>query len=152
MSGSGISWAICKSAPRSRQTTTPVPRHSVFLPAEYPSCRPTNSVKALKARISWTTIDIISRRKRRVPVCVSCIVCYGLERYKLVLQQKNWNDASLYCQTQMDSKLVVIANLEEQLALTAFLEKALGRSSVLFRDKCKKLNSLNTVLEAKSHV
>ena len=128
------------------------PATQFFLPAEYPSCRPTNSVKALKARISWTTIDIISRRKRRVPVCVSCIVCYGLERYKLVLQQKNWNDASLYCQTQMDSKLVVIANLEEQLALTAFLEKALGRSSVLFRDKCKKLNSLNTVLEAKSHV
>ena len=30
MSGSGISWAICKSAPRSRQITTPVPLHSVF--------------------------------------------------------------------------------------------------------------------------
>ena len=30
MSGSGISWAICKSAPRSRQITTPVPHHSVF--------------------------------------------------------------------------------------------------------------------------
>jgi len=29
-SGSGISWAICKSAPRSRQTTTPAPHHSVF--------------------------------------------------------------------------------------------------------------------------
>ena len=28
MSGSGISWAICKSAPRSRQITTPVPHHS----------------------------------------------------------------------------------------------------------------------------
>jgi len=31
VSGSGISWAICKSAPRSRQITTPVPHHSVFL-------------------------------------------------------------------------------------------------------------------------
>ena len=30
MSGSGISWAICKSAPRSRQTTTPTPHHSFF--------------------------------------------------------------------------------------------------------------------------
>ena len=30
VSGSGISWAICKSAPRSRQITTPVPHHSVF--------------------------------------------------------------------------------------------------------------------------
>jgi len=30
VSGSGISWDICKSAPRSRQITTPVPHHSVF--------------------------------------------------------------------------------------------------------------------------
>jgi len=30
MSGSGISWAICKSAPRSRQITTPAPHHSVL--------------------------------------------------------------------------------------------------------------------------
>ena len=30
VSSSGISWAICKSAPRSRQTTTPAPHHSVF--------------------------------------------------------------------------------------------------------------------------
>jgi len=29
-SGSGISWAICKSAPYSRQITTPAPHHSVF--------------------------------------------------------------------------------------------------------------------------
>ena len=47
MSGSGISWAICKSAPCSRQTTTPAPHYSVFLQAGCPSCRPTNSVKAL---------------------------------------------------------------------------------------------------------
>jgi len=30
VSDSGISWAICKSAPCSRQITTPVPHHSVF--------------------------------------------------------------------------------------------------------------------------
>jgi len=30
VSGSGISWAMCKSAPRSRQITTPAPHHSVF--------------------------------------------------------------------------------------------------------------------------
>ena len=30
VSGSGISWAICKSAPRSRQITTPAAHHSVF--------------------------------------------------------------------------------------------------------------------------
>ena len=48
VSGSGVSWNICKSAPRSRQITTPAPHHSVFLQAGCPSCRPTNSVKALK--------------------------------------------------------------------------------------------------------
>ena len=50
MSGNGISWDICKSAPRSRQITTPAPHHSVFLHTGCPSCCPTNSVKALKAR------------------------------------------------------------------------------------------------------
>ena len=30
VSGSGISWAVCKSAPRSRQITTPKPHHSVL--------------------------------------------------------------------------------------------------------------------------
>jgi len=39
---------ICKSASRSRQITMPVPHHSSFLQAGCPSCRPTNSVKALK--------------------------------------------------------------------------------------------------------
>ena len=50
VSGSGISWTICQSAPRSRQITMPAPHHSVFLQTGCPSCRPTNSVKALKAK------------------------------------------------------------------------------------------------------
>ena len=49
VSGNGISWAICKSAPHSRQITMLAPHHSVFLQAGCPSCCPTNSVKALKA-------------------------------------------------------------------------------------------------------
>ena len=51
MSGSGINWAICKSAPRSRQITTPALHYSSFLQAVCPSCRPTNSVKAQKAKV-----------------------------------------------------------------------------------------------------
>ena len=44
MSGSGISWAICKSAHRSRQTTTPVPHHSVFYRSDaLPAAQPTAS-------------------------------------------------------------------------------------------------------------
>ena len=48
---SGISWAICKSASRSRQITTPAPHYSSFLQAGCPSCHPTNSFKALKAQM-----------------------------------------------------------------------------------------------------
>ena len=44
VSGSGISWAICKSAPRSRQITMPAPRHSVFYrPNALPAAQPTAS-------------------------------------------------------------------------------------------------------------
>ena len=39
MSGSGISWAICKSAPRSRQTTTPAP-HTLFFTGRMPFLPP----------------------------------------------------------------------------------------------------------------
>jgi len=41
VSDSGISWAICKSAPRSRQITTPAPHHSVFYrPDALPAAQP----------------------------------------------------------------------------------------------------------------
>jgi len=44
MSGSGISWAICKSAPRSRQITMPAPHHSDFYwPDALPAVQPTVS-------------------------------------------------------------------------------------------------------------
>ena len=62
VSGSGISWAICKSASRSRQITTPAPYYSSFLQAGCPSCRPTNSVKALKAQsihVTWQKFSSI---------------------------------------------------------------------------------------------
>jgi len=44
VSGNGISWAICKSAPCSRQITTPAPHHSVFYrPDALPAAQPTAS-------------------------------------------------------------------------------------------------------------
>ena len=44
VSGSGISWTICKSAPRSRQITMPAPHHSVFYrPDALPAAQPTAS-------------------------------------------------------------------------------------------------------------
>jgi len=44
MSGYGISWAICKSAPRSRQITMPALHHSDFYrPDALPAAQPTAS-------------------------------------------------------------------------------------------------------------
>ena len=44
ISGSGISWAVCKSASRSRQIITPGPHHSVFYrPDALPATQPTAS-------------------------------------------------------------------------------------------------------------
>jgi len=40
VSGSGISWAICKSAPHSRRITTPAPHHSVFFTGRMPFLPP----------------------------------------------------------------------------------------------------------------
>ena len=50
VSGSGISWATCKSAPCSRQITTPAPHHSVFYrPDALPAAQPTASKHWSKA-------------------------------------------------------------------------------------------------------
>ena len=48
MSGNGISWAICKSAPRSRQITTQAPHHSVFT-GRMPFLPPNQQLKPPKA-------------------------------------------------------------------------------------------------------
>ena len=54
VSGSGISWAICKSAPRSRQITTPAPHHSVFYrPDDLPPAQPTASKHWMLVRQIW---------------------------------------------------------------------------------------------------
>ena len=61
MSGNGVSWVVCKSAPCSRQITMPVPYHSSFLQAGCPFCCPTNSLKALKAwLVNNITVQISS--------------------------------------------------------------------------------------------
>ena len=73
MSGSGISWAICKSASRSRQITTPAPHHSVFYRLDaLPATQPTASkhwrqdvfiksinILHIKAHLSWTVVIVV---------------------------------------------------------------------------------------------
>ena len=51
VSGSGISWAICKSAPRSRQITTPAPHHSVFFTGRMPFLPPNQQRQSTEGNI-----------------------------------------------------------------------------------------------------
>jgi len=54
VNSSGISWAICKSAPRSRQTTTPAPHHSGFYrPDALPATQPTASTHWRQVLYHW---------------------------------------------------------------------------------------------------
>ena len=72
VSNSGISWAICKSAPCTRQITTPAPHHSVFYrPDALPAAQPTAS----KHRRRQTTVSV-HNYIRGVCVCVCvCALC-----------------------------------------------------------------------------
>jgi len=61
VSGSGISWAICKSAPRSIQITTPAPLHSDFYrPDALPVAQP-------KASKHWREFSLMS--DKLAPMC-----------------------------------------------------------------------------------
>jgi len=76
VSGSGISWAICKSAPDSRQITMPAPHQSVFYrPDALPATQPAASVhwrqNALKAYYMFiVTIWKIKLDKAIVTTCL----------------------------------------------------------------------------------
>jgi len=54
--GSGISWAVCKSAPRSRQITMTAPHQSVFLQA---GCLPVAQPTASKHWRQWIMLSSI---------------------------------------------------------------------------------------------
>ena len=64
---------ICKSAPHSRQITTPAPHRSVFLQAGCPFCRPTNSVKA--SDVLQRRMFITFRSNCHLHVTEGCTFC-----------------------------------------------------------------------------
>jgi len=81
-SGSGIHWAICKSAPRSRQITMPAPHRSVFhRPDALPATQPTVSghwrqfvttggnSSLTQCRVLTGMSRMVSRTVSNVPAC-----------------------------------------------------------------------------------
>ena len=98
VSGSGISWDICKSAPHSRQITTPAPHRSVFtgrmplLPPKQqrqstegmyvrPACCKTDSAQNVNTVVTSTNT---SRRHYAVSSCHSLVLVQGLDLPVLV--------------------------------------------------------------------
>jgi len=70
VSGSGVSWAICKFAPHSRQITTPAPHHSVFYrPDALPAAQLTVSKQLL----------VIGTSESSHRTCDACTVWHCLQ-------------------------------------------------------------------------
>jgi len=62
VSCSGISWAICKSASRSRQITTPAPHHSSFT-GRMPFLPPNRQHQSTEGLNTWSGNDIVTIAK-----------------------------------------------------------------------------------------
>ena len=75
MSGSGISWALCKSAPCSRQTTTPAPHHSCFFyrPYALPAAQQHQSTEG-----TLFTFYTTSEEKKNTNCCTAALALYLL--------------------------------------------------------------------------
>ena len=93
VSGSGISWAICKSAPHSRQITMPVPHHSAFYrPDALPAAQPTAS-KHWRDGIAVTCdentlLGCFYRTDEGQLLCIDVLLCVIVDR-KTMLQLSN---------------------------------------------------------------
>ena len=75
VSGSGISWAICKSAPRCRQITMPAPHHSVFYTQDaLPASQPTVSKHWRHKQTVYITVHTIGHDFNVALECHSLII------------------------------------------------------------------------------
>jgi len=76
VSGSGISWAICKSAPRFRQTTTPAPHRSVFT-GRVPFLPPNQQRQSTEGRFLYTYLLIYCLNQSNwITECKDAAACY----------------------------------------------------------------------------
>jgi len=99
VSGSGIRWAICKSAPRSRLITVPASHHSVFYrPDALLAAQPTASKHWRPQYLREITVNL----RTEVGICISTyanadVVCYSttwwteLNNVRVIVDEvKNW--------------------------------------------------------------
>ena len=87
VSGSGISWAICKSAPRSRQIATPAPHHSVFT-GRMPFLPPNQQRQSTEGNVTHRLINkaistcsfVHQQRSTHASCCRQPFACIFLQR------------------------------------------------------------------------
>jgi len=75
VSGSGISWVICKSAPRPRQITTPAFHHSVFA-GQMPFLPPNQQCQITESKPMMGTYGSLSRFSAQWSYCSVMLACY----------------------------------------------------------------------------
>ena len=120
MSGSGISWAICKSAPSSRQTTTPAPHHSFFtgrMPFLLPNqqCQSTEGNGTLHLLVQYTT-NVIQNH-----VCINELACI------------TGSNIVTLTNCRMSSLAVIFYNIPSTLILFSALFEVLKGPGLIFK-------------------
>jgi len=106
VSGSGIRWATCKSAPRSRQITTPAPHHSVFA-GQMPFLLPNQQRQSTEGNgavyyicNSFTFITDHSQHHCCIDnstVTIVLLLTWNCYATKLQLSQKCYKNSRLWC-------------------------------------------------------
>jgi len=89
-SGSGVSWAICKSAPRSRQITMPALHHSVFT-NQMPFLLPNQHHQ--RTRDLRLPRDMFKKR-----LCISCVLVssYSFRKFEGTFMYDYHTDCLFY--------------------------------------------------------
>jgi len=143
VSGSDISWAICKSAPRSRQIATPAPHHSVFYrPDALPAAEPTASkhwrhflrpnvyekkftgfcqvLKKMHAKENWLLFFCVKSR------CRAWLTVYG--EFGLSLVPAN----CVLCPTYVDAVVRCPSTIDLETSIIQDLRPAQGQRGIFF--------------------
>ena len=92
-SGSGIGWAICKSAPCSRQITVPTPHHSSFFyrPDALPAAQPTASKHWRQNSVIISCQAYVARGDSAVLLlCRRPCICWVSESMRLIADLFSW--------------------------------------------------------------
>jgi len=141
VSGSGISWAVCKSTSHSRQITTPAPHHSVFYrPDALLATQPTASKHWRPGLGKFKKNRQLSRIFQEMwKQCHLCQVCNWVSEWVVtwavtMCLGRNWTARHRNALLQTSLSLVVVTS--EHRVLTAFVSWL----------------SVNTVLQCIAHI